>query len=184
MHYRVLLILALMFALIPNCFAKSNHKTHHQKSTVYPALTFDDYVKSRCKTNCADSEKIKDIVFKLADDNQINPFVVLSIISVESGFRMNAKNGSNTGLMQINLKYHKSKFPTRNYLDMEQNLTVGFTILKECVDRNAGNIARALRCYNGYGNTEYVSKVQKTMAQISKLVDFKEPKNSDIAYVN
>lgn len=185
MFQRILLILALMFVMTPMCFAKSIHKSHHpQKSATYQPLTFDDYVKSRCKKNCVDSEKIKDIVFKLADDNQINPVVVLSIISVESGFRINAKNGSNTGLMQVNLKYHSSKFRVRNYFDVEENLTVGFSILKDCVDRNAGNIARALGCYNGYGNKDYVQHIRKTMAQISKLVDLKPSNDVDVAYAN
>jgi soluble lytic murein transglycosylase-like protein len=100
---------------------------------------------------------------------QLDPLMILSIIMVESRFNDKAAGKYGTGLMQVVYGYHKDKVKSRSaLLNIETNIDVGSRILSDCRDRNP-NTDKILRCYNGGGDTKYVSKVNREMTTVRRL---------------
>ena len=91
-----------------------------------------------------------DYVSLISNKKKIDPILILSIISYESGFhkKVISKTGA-IGLMQVNPKWHKDKIKDRNIFRVANNLEVGTTILKECIHSN-GSTRKGLGCYSGY----------------------------------
>lgn len=105
--------------------------------------------------------KINEAIHMAAESYSIKPKLIMSIIHVESKFIPTAKNGSNVGLMQVNTRYHKTKFGNNSYYGIYSNVFVGTSILKDCLNKNNNNTKKALRCYNGGGDDQYAKKVLK-----------------------
>lgn len=92
----------------------------------------------------------------------LEPELVLSVIHVESAFdRFALSYVGAQGLMQV-MPFWKNEIgrPDDNLMDMATNLRYGCTILKHYIDREKGNLIRALGRYNGsLGKTKYPAKV-------------------------
>jgi soluble lytic murein transglycosylase-like protein len=92
----------------------------------------------------------------------LEPELVLSVIHVESAFNRFAISVVGAqGLMQV-MPFWKNEIgrPEDNLMDMATNLRYGCTILKHYLDREKGNLIRALARYNGsLGRTKYPEKV-------------------------
>lgn len=136
-----------------------------------PALTLFDYIKDSCRVNCVNHELLLDSITKASTDHNVDKKLVLAIIRVESSFTVKAKNGSNVGLNQVNLRYHKPKFKGKDYYDVNQNVYVGTKILSDCSKKSKGSVIKTLRCYNGGGDNRYASKVMMHLKDINQLVD-------------
>lgn len=96
----------------------------------------------------------------------LSPELVLSIIQVESNFDQWAisKVGAR-GLMQI-MPFWLNEIgrPKDNLFHIRTNLRMGCTILKHYLDKERGNIIRALGRYNGsLGSYRYPNKVLAAM---------------------
>lgn len=143
-----------------------------------PAITysnsFDNYLRTHCVRGCVDSSNILRSSMEVANDLDLDFKMLLAISRVESGFRPKAKNGSSRGLMQVHLKWHRDKFKSKDYYDVKDNIRVGAIVYRECLKRRKGNTRKALRCYNGGGDKNYVQKVMKAYNQIVKLDTFKD----------
>ena len=93
---------------------------------------------------------------------QVEPELVISLIHVESGFKRFAISSVGAqGLMQV-MPFWKNEIgrPEDNLTDVQTNLRYGCTILKHYIDKEKGNLIRALGRYNGsLGKFKYPEKV-------------------------
>lgn len=104
-----------------------------------------------------DRELLKHIFVK-AKHNRVDPFLMISLIIVESGFNENAvsKKGA-IGLMQIVPKWHN--VIAEKLFDPFYNVTCGVEIYAKMLQDSNGNDIRALTKYNGGKSLKYAHKV-------------------------
>ena len=92
----------------------------------------------------------------------LEPELVMSVIHVESAFKRFAISSVGAqGLMQV-MPFWKNEIgrPDDNLTAIETNLRYGCTILKHYIDKEKGNLIRALARYNGsLGKIKYPEKV-------------------------
>jgi hypothetical protein len=104
-------------------------------------------------------QPIEDVVevvafaYLTAREARIDPFLVLSVISIESGFNPRARSLQGAeGLMQVRTLFHEEKFQPfggpRAAFDPEANIRVGVTILRNYLLRE-GSVEAALKAYVG-----------------------------------
>ena len=97
-----------------------------------------------------------------ASRHELSPELVLSVIHVESLFdRFAISSAGAQGLMQV-MPFWKEEIgrPEDNLTDIATNLRYGCTILKYYLERESGNLVRALARYNGsLGQTWYPERV-------------------------
>lgn len=97
----------------------------------------------------------------------IDPLLLLAVMKVESTFNPKAVSPANAkGLMQVLPKAHPEKIALIGGVDRlytpHLNVKMGAQILRDCVDRAGGVIARGLQFYNGAGKDptqKYANKV-------------------------
>jgi soluble lytic murein transglycosylase-like protein len=88
----------------------------------------------------------------------LDPQLVLGLIQVESGFKKYAVSAAGArGLMQVMPFWVKDiGTPDQNLFHLRINLRYGCTILRHYLDREHGNLFRALGRYNGsLGQAQY-----------------------------
>ncbi len=96
------------------------------------------------------------------------PELVLAVIEVESNFNQFAISRAGAiGLMQVMPFWLKEiGHPEDNLFDARTNLRLGTTILKYYLDRENGNLPRALARYNGsLGSYRYTNKVFEALRE-------------------
>lgn len=98
----------------------------------------------------------------------LEPELVLAVIEVESNFDSYAVSVAGAlGLMQI-MPFWKDEIgrPDDNLIRVETNLRYGCTILKYYLDKEDGDLRRALGRYNGsLGKRKYPNKVIDKLSQ-------------------
>jgi soluble lytic murein transglycosylase-like protein len=123
----------------------------------------------------ADAKMYVQEAYFAAGTKQIEPTLILAVISVESGFQAIAKSKVGaTGLMQVMPKVHKEKFEAFGGTDYAQhpiiNMRVGTSILAEYIKRY-GSVPKALQAYNGDKNgTKYSKKVLAVKNHLDRFV--------------
>lgn len=93
---------------------------------------------------------------------ELHPELVLAVIDVESNFNPYAISRAGAmGLMQVMPFWLKEiGRPNDNLFRIRTNLRMGCTILKHYLDKEKGNLTRALMRYNGsLGSYRYTKKV-------------------------
>lgn len=104
------------------------------------------------------------LVHREARRADLKPDLVLAVIHVESLFdRYALSRAGAQGIMQV-MPFWKAELgrPDDNLIDLATNLRYGCTILKYYLDREKGNLRRALARYNGsLGSHRYPDKVQE-----------------------
>jgi soluble lytic murein transglycosylase-like protein len=98
----------------------------------------------------------------------LDPHLVLAVIDVESKFRKYAVSSAGArGLMQVMPFWVRELGESGHNLFHERtNLRYGCTILRHYLDRENGNMARALARYNGsLGQSEYSNRVLKALRE-------------------
>ena len=102
------------------------------------------------------------MVHKEASRANLPPELVLALIQTESSFdRFAVSSAGAQGLMQI-MPFWKAVIGRSedNLTDIETNLRYGSTILNHYLERESGNLTRALARYNGsLGQTWYPDRV-------------------------
>ena len=96
----------------------------------------------------------------------LDPHLVLAVIDVESRFHKYAVSKSGArGLMQVMPFWVRELGESGHNLFHERtNLRYGCTILRHYLDRENGNMARALARYNGsLGQSDYSNRVLKAL---------------------
>ena len=119
----------------------------------------------RLKRYIKDTEQRLTLLKKVHAEAQragLEPELVMSVIHVESAFdRFAISYVGAQGLMQV-MPFWKKEIgrPDDNLTSMQTNLRYGCTILKHYIDKEKGNLIRALARYNGsLGRTKYPEKV-------------------------
>jgi len=119
-------------------------------------------------------EAIRRLVHDLAPRFALDPRLVLAVIKVESGFRVDAVSPKDAhGLMQL-IPATAERFGVRRIYDPAQNLEGGMRYLRWLLDRFAGNLELALAAYNAGENAVArhagVPPYPETRAYLSKFV--------------
>lgn len=114
-------------------------------------------------------------VDKWARYYKLSKILVLAVIGHESEYNPLARSHkSAVGLMQLNPKAHKKRFkgiPREELYHIDKNIKYGCEILKECLDKENGNIYKALHRYLGLAATykelnDYTTDVLNRMTVI------------------
>jgi len=142
--------------------------------TVNESSSFDDRfdaevwlvdMSGRLKKYIKDPEQRLDLLKRVhaeAKRAELEPELVISLIHVESAFKRFAISRVGAqGLMQV-MPFWKNEIgrPEDNLTSIATNLRYGCTILKHYIDKEKGNIIRALARYNGsLGKVKYPEKV-------------------------
>lgn len=101
-----------------------------------------------------------------ASQAELQPELVLAVIDIESRFdRFAVSRAGALGLMQIMPFWlNEIGHPNDNLLEINTNLRMGCTILKYYLDKESGDLRRALARYNGsLGSTVYPDKILETL---------------------
>ena len=126
-----------------------------------------------------DRSKIEEYVSNtvlIAKEVNIDPVLLLAVISIESNFNPNRKSHAGAeGLMQVMTSVHKEKYAhfggTSDAVKPEVNIRVGAYILKYLI-ATSGSLRNGLKFYVGAANAEddggYGDKV---MAERNRLID-------------
>ena len=131
-------------------------------------------------------EAVRDIVeisFSAGDTFEIDPYVIIAVIAIESSFNPLAESSAGAlGLMQVMPLIHRKKFEKYGgfdtTLDIKVNIYVGAEILRNYYLRY-GNYQRALLAYVGVSqdsSSRYPKKVLRLRNRLEKLI--KTPQNS------
>ena len=117
-----------------------------------------------------------DVAHDAAEERDLDPLLVLAVISVESRFNPAARSGYGaTGLMQVVPRFHREKLAEHGgdeaLLDPHVNVKVGTQILKEYL-RRSGSVAAGLQRYAGWQDAErrYARKVINEKERLRQVV--------------
>ena len=121
--------------------------------------------------------EIVEISFSAGDKFEVDPYVVIAVIAIESSFNPLAESGAGAlGLMQVMPLIHRKKFEKYGgfdkSLDVKVNIYVGTEILKNFYLRY-GNYQRALLAYVGVSqnsDSSYPTKVLRLRDRLKKLI--------------
>ena len=121
--------------------------------------------------------QIVEISFSAGDKFEVDPYVVMAVIAIESSFNPLAESGAGAlGLMQVMPLIHRKKFEQyggfEKSLDVKVNIYVGTEILKNFYLRY-GNYQRALLAYVGVSqnsDSSYPTKVLRLRDRLKKLI--------------
>jgi Transglycosylase SLT domain len=139
-----------------------------------------------------DRSKIEEYVSNtvlIAKEVNIDPILLLAVISIESNFNPNRKSHAGAeGLMQVMTSVHKEKYAhfggISDAIKPEVNIRVGAYILKYLI-ATAGSLRNGLKFYVGAANAEddggYTDKV---MAERNRLIDLCQDRTANRFPVN
>ncbi|MFZ9346675.1 MAG: lytic transglycosylase domain-containing protein [Burkholderiaceae bacterium] len=123
------------------------------------------WIASRHRVSMGAIEQLVAAAFETSGTFRLDPFLLLAVISIESGFNPLAESQQGAvGLMQIMPRAHADKLKAfggeKQALDPRVNMQVGAMILREYIDRFGSDVA-ALKAYVGsLGQpTEYPQRV-------------------------
>lgn len=119
---------------------------------------------------------IFDLVHQLAPDYEIDPKLVLAVISVESGFNAHAKSPKNAqGLMQL-IPETARRFHVKNVFDPADNIKGGLAYLQWLLAFFKGNVPLVVAAYNAgertvekYGGIPPYPETKDYVRKITKL---------------
>ena len=111
------------------------------------------FVSGRYRVKPENAQRYVAYAFRSADEFQLDPYLVLAVMSVESGINAKARSSAGAqGLMQILTRVHQDKFEAfggaEAAFDPVANVAVGARILKEYLLRE-GSVEGALKSYVG-----------------------------------
>lgn len=114
------------------------------------------------------SMEIVDAATYYAQQQGLDPMLVLAVMRTESGFRAHAQGKGSKGLMQVQVYWHRDKLQGRSPFNPRVSIEVGTQILADCWAKVHGDMRRALRCYNGGGDRNYSVKVERQRRSLDR----------------
>jgi soluble lytic murein transglycosylase-like protein len=131
------------------------------------------WIANRHRVSVDRVEQLVAMSFETAANYRLDPYLLLALISVESGFNPYAESSVGAlGLMQIMPQVHADKFKPfgggAKALDPWVNMQVGAQIFREYLDRFGSDIG-ALRAYVGVPQTsvnEYPNRVLRVRERL------------------
>jgi soluble lytic murein transglycosylase-like protein len=133
-----------------------------------PMSSITYYAKGHCRT-CISKSTLRRTVHDAAKRYAVSDILITSVIAQESSFKPDARLGTQVGLMQVDLGWHRKKFHGDPYRP-SVNVMVGTSILRDCLIRKHHDTRKALRCYNGGGDPHYAHKVLTATYQVKALL--------------
>ena len=143
-----------------------------------------DFFEKKYSLDRAKIEEYVSNTILIAKEVNIDPVLLLAVISVESNFNPNTKSHAGAeGLMQVMTSVHKDKYAifggTSEAAKPEVNIRVGAYILKYLI-ATAGSLRNGLKYYVGAANAEddggYADKV---MAERGRLIGLCQNRSSN-----
>lgn len=136
------------------------------------------YVSRRFLIADVAAERMVEAAYQAARDVGLDPYLVLAVIAIESGFNPIAESVMGAkGLMQIIPKYHERLLLAHGgeaaLWDPEANIAVGTRILQEYVYR-AGTLEAGLQYYNGALSDAGAQYASRVMAERERLLEVAE----------
>jgi len=147
---------------------KAVNDTQSFKDRFEAEVWFTD-MNQRLKRRVKDDEErlsLLNMIHEEARRVDLQPELVLAVIQIESGFdRWAISSVGARGLMQVMPFWLKEiGRPGDNLFNARTNLRMGCTILRHYLDKEKGNIIKALGRYNGsLGSFRYPGKVLKAL---------------------
>lgn len=169
MQYIVMLVISCFMLFVFNksfTFIETNYQPQAEiNQTMFNSVTkiIMEYGKQPIDT----AQDYATLIFENANNHNVDPFLILSIMFVESTFKDEAKSNANAiGLMQVIYKWHKEKVEKPHHLyDPKINVQVGTQIIREYMDRSKTEKEALLRYNGSLGKSDkYAKKVQKYRA--------------------
>lgn len=141
----------------------------------YDPDTLKDLRNASILKNVPEARKnaILGIVDKAAKKYNVNPKLILSVISAESSFNPNARSKCGAmGLMQL-MPGTAQEYGATNPYDMEQNIFAGTKYLAKLLKKYNGNVKLAVAAYNaGPGRVkDAVPKIRETQNYVVKVTN-------------
>ncbi len=157
-------------ALLLEAVAKADSFEHRFDAEVWLADMADRMRRYTPKAMPDDKERL--VFLRLLHSEatlaKVPPELVLSVIEIESRFDRFAVSVSGAqGYMQVMPFWLKElNRPEDNLFHAQTNLRMGCTILKYYMDREKGDLVKALARYNGsYGRSHYSHKVLEALSR-------------------
>ena len=148
-----------------------------------------DFFEKKYNLDRAKIEEYVSNTILIAKEVNIDPVLLLAVISIESNFNPNTKSHAGAeGLMQVMTSVHKDKYAlfggTSEAVKPEVNIRVGAYILKYFI-ATAGSLRNGLKYYVGAANAEddggYTDKV---MAERNRLIGLCQNRSSNRLTLN
>jgi soluble lytic murein transglycosylase-like protein len=148
-----------------------------------------DFFEKKYSLDRAKIEEYVSNTILIAKEVNIDPVLLLAVISVESNFNPNTKSHAGAeGLMQVMTSVHKDKYAlfggTSEAAKPEVNIRVGAYILKYLI-ATAGSLRNGLKYYVGAANADddggYTDKV---MAERNRLIGLCQNRSSNRLTLN
>lgn len=112
---------------------------------------------------------IVDKTYRFAQQNQLDPDLMLGMMRVESRFDAKAVSHANArGLMQVIPKWHREKIAGRKIHNPSVGIEVGVKVYREYLTRAKGNHYVAMNLYSGGGGRKYYRLVVKAKKEVQK----------------
>lgn len=137
------------------------------------------WLSKRHRVAGAASKMLVDAAFTTGKETDIDPLLILSVMSVQSRLNPFAENTSGAlGLMQVMTGVHRNKFDDHGGVkavqDPNTNLRVGAVLLKESI-RNTGSVEAGLKRYIGAddlrGDGGYAARVLGEYARLQAVAN-------------
>lgn len=165
-----------------NLAAEAVSPRQQQLTSTYAAQTIEltpeqrrvaRWIANRHRVSVNRVEQLVQMSFDTAANYRLDPFLLLAVISIESGFNPYSESVVGAqGLMQIMPKVHEDKFKPfggiSQALDPWINMQVGAQILREYIDR-FGSETGGLRAYVGVSQDsghEYPNRVMRVRERL------------------
>jgi len=148
-----------------------------------------DFYEKKYKLDRAKIEEYVSNTILIAKEVNIDPVLLLAVISVESNFNPNTKSHAGAeGLMQVMTAVHKDKYAifggTSEAVKPEVNIRVGAYILKYLI-ATAGSLRNGLKYYVGAANAEHDGGyADKVMAERNRIIALCQDRSSNRLTLN
>jgi|AntAceMinimDraft_5_1070358.scaffolds.fasta_scaffold50640_2 hypothetical protein len=115
-------------------------------------------------------DRLVESVLVAGNDLNVNPVLILAVMSVESRFNPYAESSVGAqGLMQVMTRVHTDKFekldrPPTAAFNPEVNIRIGVQILSDCIRRRGSEVG-GLKCYVGATTSDDGGYSQKVQAE-------------------
>ena len=148
-----------------------------------------DFFEKKYKLDRAKIEEYVSNTILIAKEVNIDPVLLLAVISVESNFNPNTKSHAGAeGLMQVMTSVHKDKYDlyggTTEAVKPEVNIRVGAYILKYLI-ATAGSLRNGLKYYVGAANAEHDGGyADKVLAERNRLISLCQNRSNNRVTLN
>jgi len=134
----------------------------------------EHYIARKYRVAKAVTDRIVESAIVVGAELDINPVLILAVMSVESRFNPYAESGAGAqGLMQVMTRVHTDKFEKfgqgpDDAFHPEINIRVGVQILYDCI-RRRGSVVNGLKCYVGATTPDDGGYSKKVLAEMRRM---------------